>query len=62
MATDKVFIRDLRIPTKVGIYAWERHVRQVVHLDLEMATDVRAAAASDHIDDALNYKAVAKRL
>lgn len=59
---DKVFIRELRIETVIGIYDWERKIRQPVILDLEMATDVRRAAETDHIDQALNYKAVAKRL
>jgi dihydroneopterin aldolase len=59
---DIVFIRGLRIATVIGIYDWEKSVRQTVVLDLEMAADVTAAAATDRIDDALNYKAVAKRL
>ncbi len=59
---DIVYIRDLRIDTVIGIYDWEREVRQTVSLDLEMATDIRVAAASDSIEDTLNYKAVAKRL
>jgi len=59
---DRVFIRELRIETVIGIYDWERKIRQPVVLDLEMATDVRRAAETDHIDQALNYKAVAKRL
>jgi len=59
---DIVFLRDLRIQTVIGIYEWERNTRQEVVLDLEMATDVRKAAASDDIEDALNYKSVAKRL
>ena len=59
---DIVFLRDLRIETVIGIYDWERHTRQTVILDLEMGTDVARAAASDDIEDALNYKAVAKRL
>ena len=57
MATDIIFISDLRIETIIGIYDWERKVRQTVSLDLEMATDIRNA-----IEDTLNYKAVAKRL
>jgi dihydroneopterin aldolase len=57
---DLIFIRDLRIDTVIGIYDWERAIRQTVRIDLEMATDIRRAAASDHIDDTLNYKAVAK--
>lgn len=59
---DIVYIRDLRIETVIGIYDWERRIRQVVSLDLEMGSDNRVAAASDSIEDALNYKAVAKRL
>ena len=59
---DKVFIRDLRIETVIGIYDWEREIRQPVILDLEMSTDVPRAAETDHIDQALDYKSVAKRL
>jgi dihydroneopterin aldolase len=59
---DIVLIEDLRIETVIGIYDWERRIRQVVALDLEMAFDNRKPAASDRIDDTLNYKAVSKRL
>ena len=59
---DTVFINDLRIETIIGIYDWERKVKQIISLDLEMGTDIRQAAATDVIDDTLNYKAVAKRL
>ena len=59
---DIVFIRQLEIETVIGIYDWERKIRQTVVLDLEMSTDVRRAAASERIQDALDYKAVAKRL
>lgn len=59
---DIVFIRDLRVETVIGIYDWERAIRQTVSVDLDMATDVAKAAGSDAIADALDYKAVAKRL
>lgn len=59
---DIVYIRDLRIDTIIGIYDWEREVRQTISIDLEMAADIRRAAATDDIQYALNYKAVAKRL
>lgn len=59
---DIVFIRELKIDTVVGIYDWERRIRQVVVLDLDMAADVAKGAKSDRIEDALDYKAVAKRL
>ena len=59
---DIVFIQDLRIETVIGIYDWERKIRQTVSLDIEMASDIAQAAKTDHIDDALSYKDVAKRL
>lgn len=59
---DIVYIRELQVETIIGIFDWEREVRQMVSLDVEMQTDIRKAAESDHIDDTLNYKAVAKRL
>jgi len=59
---DIVFIKDLDIETVIGIYDWERKIRQTVRLNLEMSSDIRKGAATDRIEDALNYKAVAKRL
>lgn len=59
---DIVYIRDLKVNTVIGIFDWERRIRQTVSLDLEMATDIHKAAESDNIEDALDYKAVGKRL
>ena len=59
---DTIFLRDLRVETIVGVWDWERKIRQTVSIDLEMAADIRGAAASDSLDDTLNYKLVAKRV
>jgi len=59
---DRVFIEDLKIETVIGIFDWERKIRQTISLDIEMAWDIQAAAETDHIDQALDYKSVAKRL
>ena len=59
---DIIFLRDMRIDTVIGIWDWERKIRQTVSIDLEMAADIRKAAATDSVDDTLNYKSVAKRL
>ena len=59
---DKVFIEDLRVQTVIGVFDWEREIKQTVSVDLEMAFDIRKAAASDQIEDTLDYKAVSKRL
>ena len=57
-----VYLRDLRVETIIGIFEWERTTRQVVGIDLEMAADIARAAATDSIEDALDYKAISKRL
>ena len=59
---DKVFIQGLKIDTVIGIYDWEREIRQDVTLDLEMAADIKVASITDHIEQTLDYKSVAKRL
>ena len=59
---DTIFLYDLRVETIVGIWEWERRIRQTVAIDLEMGADIAKAAATDHIDDTLNYKEVAKRV
>lgn len=59
---DKVFIEALEIECVIGIYDWERKIRQPVVLDIEMDFDNRKPAASDDIADTLDYKAVSKRL
>jgi len=59
---DKIFLTSLNVECIVGIWEWERRVKQRVVIDLEMATDIRKAAASDHIDDTIDYKKVAKRV
>ena len=57
-----IVLHDLRVETTVGLWDWERKIRQTVSIDLEMGADIRKAAATDSIDDTLNYKNVAKRV
>jgi dihydroneopterin aldolase len=61
-ANDIIYLRDLRVDTVIGIFEWERRVKQTIVIDLEMAADIRRAAASDAIEDTLDYKEVAKRV
>jgi dihydroneopterin aldolase len=57
-----VYIRGLRAQAVIGVYEWERHIRQPLVLDLEMASDTARAAASDQIADALDYAALSGRV
>ncbi|MEK6771117.1 MAG: dihydroneopterin aldolase [Pseudomonadota bacterium] len=59
---DIVYLRDLKVDCVIGVYDWERRVRQALYIDIDMATDIRKAAASDGIQDTLDYKAVSKRI
>lgn len=59
---DKIFLRELSAEAVIGIFDWERQVKQTVVIDLEMQADIRRAARTDRIEDTLNYKAVAKRV
>ena len=59
---DKIFLTSLSTEAVIGIFDWERKVRQRIEVDLEMSLDLAAAANTDSIDDTLNYKAVAKRV
>jgi 7,8-dihydroneopterin aldolase/epimerase/oxygenase len=59
---DRIFITALTAETVIGVYDWEREVKQRLEIDLEIWMDLRAAATSDAIEDTLNYKSVAKRV
>jgi len=59
---DIIFLGGLTTECIIGIWDWERRVKQKIVVDLEVGTDIRRAAASDRIEDTLDYKRVAKRL
>lgn len=59
---DKIFLTALSVECVVGIWEWERRVKQTVVIDLEMAADIRKAASTDRIEDTIDYKKVAKRV
>ena len=49
---DKVFINNLEVEAVIGIFQWEREVRQLISVDIEMDFDNKTAAKSDDIKDA----------
>jgi len=60
--TDTIFIRELKTEAIIGVFDWERKVRQTVSFDFEFPGNIRHAAKTDHIDDTLDYKKVAKHV
>ena len=59
---DKIFIHALKTEAIIGIFDWERQVKQTVLVDIELSADIRKAALTDAIADTRNYKGVAKRV
>lgn len=59
---DIVYVRGLEVKTVIGVYAWEREIKQPVTVDLDMARDNSQAAATDDITHVLDYKSVCVRI
>ncbi len=59
---DIIYLKALKTCPIVGVYPWERKVRQTIYLDLELATDIKVAVKTDDVAYALNYQSVAKRV
>ena len=57
---DKIFLEGLEASCKIGIFDWERKVRQKIIVDLEFPAPVRKAAQKDRIQDTADYKNIAK--
>jgi|TARA_B110000240_G_C13356768_1_gene392182 dihydroneopterin aldolase len=60
--TDTIVIEQLQVDTVIGVYEHERSIRQVVGIDIELTTDISKPAASDNINDALDYRAIGDRI
>jgi dihydroneopterin aldolase len=59
---DIIYIKNLKIETIIGVYDWEREVRQIINIDIEIATDNLEAVKSDDIQFTVDYSLIAKRL
>lgn len=59
---DKILIHKLRVEARIGIHGWERELLRPLIFDLELRTDIREAAASDHIRDAVDYSVISARV
>ncbi len=57
-----IFIHDLRLETRIGVYEWEQHLRQTLRLDVELGLPSDTAFSTDDLADALDYAAVVRRL
>ena len=59
---DKIFLKNLRMKTRIGIFAWEKQIDQIINIDLEIGTDIKKAAETDDVQYSLDYKALSKKI
>ena len=59
---NSIFIHDLRVETRIGVYDWEGELPQTIRLDVEIGLPSDAVFASGDFGDALDYASVVKRL
>jgi len=59
---DIIYLHDLKVDCVIGVWDWERKIKQTITIDLDMGFDIRKAAASDNLEDTLSYKDVSKRV
>lgn len=59
---DIIYLHDLKVDCVIGVWDWERKIKQTITIDLDMGFDIRRAAASDALEDTLSYKDVSKRV
>ena len=59
---DKIIIRDLLLRGIIGINPEERVKRQDILINMVLSADIREAAVSDDISNAVNYKTITKQI
>lgn len=57
-----IYLHGLKVECVIGVWEWERRMKQKIEIDIDMAADIRSAAATDKLEDTINYKAIAKRV
>ena len=55
---DRIFIEELVVFARIGVYDWEQQIKQKLVFDLEMAWDCQKAAETDDVQYCLNYAEV----
>ena len=57
---DKIFLRNLKVKTRIGIFEWEKAVDQMININLILYLDIKKSAKSKKIEDSVNYKSISK--
>ena len=60
--SNKIFVKDLEIEAVIGIFDWEREVKQLIKISYEVEVDIKKAFKSDNIEDTFDYKTTSKKI
>ena len=60
--SNKIFVKDLEIEAIIGIFDWEREVKQLIKISYEVEVDIKKAFKSDNIKDTFDYKNTSKKI
>ena len=59
---DKIFLKNLRLLTRIGLFEWEKQIEQIIRIDLEVGFDIKKAAETDDVSYSLDYKTLSNRV
>ena len=59
---DIIYISELKAEANLGVCSWEKHLPQMVEINLEFAIPNRKAGETDNIVDTIDYAAVTARI
>ena len=59
---DIIYVHGLTVECVIGVWEWERRIKQRIEIDLDIAADTKTAAANDQLENTVNYKAITKRV
>jgi len=57
---DIIFLHGIEANCVVGVWEWEKQITQKIIVDIDVSADIAASAATDELEDTLNYKALAE--
>ena len=59
---DKIFLKNLRLKTRIGLFEWEKQIDQIINIDVEVGFDITKAAKTDDVRHSLDYKTLSNRI
>ena len=59
---DKIFLKNLRLKTRIGLFEWEKQIDQIININLEAGFDISKAAKTDDVSNSLDYKTISNRV